>query len=115
MTNSTEALEDALDFDLFAGDMGDSDDIELSNKIVKGRKEYTCFICNGPIAIAESHRYAVHKFDGEMMTYRCCNECCLAMVSSVNGDFIDDETCDGDDPIDARYALGQGRREASNG
>ncbi|XUV82747.1 hypothetical protein ACREYP_04780 [Enterobacter sp. TMH.L2] len=111
MSNNTEALQDALDFDLFAGDMGDCNDIELSNKIVKGRKEYTCFICCGPIAAGEIHRYAVHKFDGEIMTYRGCNACCVAMVSSVNGDF-DEES--GEDPIEVRYALGEERREASD-
>lgn len=111
MSNKTEALQDALDFDLFAGDIGDCYDIELSNKIVKGRKEYACFICRGLIAVGEIHRYAAHKFDGEIMTYRSCNACCVAMVSSVNGDFEEES---GDDPIDARYALGDVIREASN-
>ncbi|MGO0198168.1 hypothetical protein ACTJOD_24715 [Citrobacter freundii] len=109
-----QALEDALDFDLFAGDFGDSDDVELSNKIVTGRGEYICFICYGAIAKGESHRYAVHKFDGEIMTYRVCYECCKAMVSSVNYDHSDD-TDDGQEPIDARYALGEQRRTATKG
>lgn len=103
----------ALEFDLFAGDFGDSDDVELNNRIVTARKEYTCFICYGDIAKGEVHRSATHKFDGELMAYRICNECCKAMASSVNYDFMNDE--DGveneQDPIDARYALGHERRE----
>lgn len=104
----------ALEFDLFAGDFGDSDDVELSNKIVTGRGEYTCFICYGPIVKGEVHRSAVHKFDGELMTYRVCNECCKAMASSVNYDCSDDDD-DGQGPIDARYALGYERRSAVKG
>lgn len=45
MTINKQALEDALDFDLFASDFGDSDDVEFSNKIVTGPGQYTCFIC----------------------------------------------------------------------
>lgn len=103
----------ALEFDLFAGDFGDSDDVELSNKIVTGRGEYTCFICYGKIVKGEVHRSAVHKFDGEIMSYRVCYECCKAMASSVNYDFMnDDEGVEYEqDPIDARYALGHERRE----
>nr|DAP67519.1 MAG TPA: hypothetical protein [Caudoviricetes sp.] len=104
----------ALDFDLFAGDFGDSGDVELSNKIVTGRGEYTCFICYGKIVKGEVHRSAVHKFDGEIMSYRVCNECCRAMASSVNYDFMSDDEGveDEQDPIDARYALGRERRES---
>lgn len=109
-----QALEDALDFDLFAGDFGDSDDVELSNKIVISRREYICFICYGTIVKGEVHRSAVHKFDGEIMTYRVCNECCKAMVSSINYDLSDDND-DGQEPIDARYALGEQRRTAMKG
>lgn len=102
--HSKKELYDALDFDLFQGDFGGQDDVELSNKIVTGRKQYTCFICYGDIRPGEVHRSAVWKFDGELMTYRCCNICCKAMVDSVNGDYLD--TQDGGDPIDARYELG---------
>ena len=109
-----QTLVDALDFDLFAGDFGDSDDVELSNKIVSGRGEYTCFICYGAIAKGEVHRSAVHKFDGDIMTYRVCNECCKAMVSSVNYDFSDDND-DGQGLINARYALGEQRRTELKG
>ncbi|MBA5203073.1 hypothetical protein H2Y57_05150 [Pectobacterium aroidearum] len=102
----------ALDFDLFAGDFGDSGDVELSNKIVTGRGEYTCFICYGGIAKGEIHRSAVHKFDGEIMSYRVCNECCIAMAHSVNYDYLDDGD-DGQDPIDKRYAMAKTRSEST--
>lgn len=98
-----QALEDALDFDLFEGDFGTPGDTELSNKIVISRGEYKCHICHGPVLKGEVHRRATWKFDGELMSYRCCNECCKAMVASVNGDYEED------DPIEARYALGHER------
>lgn len=104
MTTEREQLDDALDFDLFQGDFGEAGDSELSNKIVKGQKEYTCHICAGPIAIGELHRANTWKFDGQLMHYRCCNACCVAAVASVNCDYEEN------DPIDARYALGDHRR-----
>ncbi|AXF75525.1 hypothetical protein LU604_14775 [Erwinia tracheiphila] len=102
-----EEIEECLDFDLFQGDFGEPGDCELSNKIVKGQQKYTCFVCDGPIKPGEIHRYTTWKFS-EIFTYRCCNECCVAMVNSINGDYLD--TDDGEDPIDARYALGEKRR-----
>lgn len=107
MTDREFDQDAALNFDLFAGDFGGADDASLSNKIVKGRGVYSCFICAGEIAIGERHRYAVHKFDGEIMTYRCCNACCVAMADSVNCDYEDE------DPIDARYELAFQRRKNS--
>ncbi|MDA6077455.1 hypothetical protein O0544_17355 [Edwardsiella anguillarum] len=91
MTERELDQDAALSFELFAGDFGGADDVSLSNKIVKGRGVYSCFICAGEIAIGERHRYAVHKFDGEIMTYRCCNACCVAMADSVNCDYEDED------------------------
>lgn len=105
MTIDKQALDDSLDFDLFEGDFGTPGDTELSNKIVTSRGEYKCHICSGQILKGEIHRSTTWKFDGELMAYRCCNECCLAMVSSVNGDYEED------DPIEARHALGHERRQ----
>ncbi|EBN6400991.1 hypothetical protein LJK58_000876 [Salmonella enterica] len=99
-----QALDDALDFDLFEGDFGTPTDTELSNKIVISRGEYKCHICHGSISKGEIHRSAAWKFDGELMSYRCCNECCVAMVKSVNCEYEEE------DPIEARYALGHERR-----
>jgi hypothetical protein len=95
-----QLLDDALYFDLFEGDFGTPSDVELSNKIVTGRREYKCHVCAGPIAKGEVHRSTTWKFDGELMSYRCCYTCCVAMVASVNGDYEED------DPTDTRYALG---------
>jgi hypothetical protein len=103
-----QKLDDALDFDLFQGDFGEPGDSELQNGIVKGRKPYQCFICAGEILKGEIHRRAVWKFDGELHTYRCCNTCCVCMISSMNGDHHD--TIEGEDPIDVRYSLGEMRR-----
>lgn len=98
-------LDDALDFDLFEGDFGTPADTELSNKIVTSRGEYRCHICVGMISKGEAHRSTTWKFDGELMSYRCCIACCTAMIASVNGDYEED------DPIEARYALGHQRKE----
>lgn len=97
---SRELLQDALEFDLFDGDFGEPGDSALTDKIVKGRQKYHCFVCEGDIQPGELHRYSVWKF-GELMTYRCCNECCKAMVISVNDDYEEE------DPIDHRYELGE--------
>ncbi|AUZ70349.1 MULTISPECIES: hypothetical protein [Citrobacter freundii complex] len=106
MTNplNKQDLDNALDFDLFEGDFGTPCDTELSNKIVTSRGEYKCHICAGEILKGENHRSTTWKFDGELMSYRCCNECCVAMVKSVNGEYEEE------DPIEARYALGHQRR-----
>ncbi|HCP3610723.1 TPA: hypothetical protein ODM50_004361 [Escherichia coli] len=50
---SKQDLGDALDFYLFEGDFGAPFDIELSNKIVTSRGEYTCHICAGKISKGE--------------------------------------------------------------
>ena len=105
ITTNKQDLDSALDFDLFEGDFGEPGDTELSNKIVTGRGEYKCFVCRSKILKGEIHRSATWKFDGEIMSYRCCNECCVAMVASVEGDYEEN------DPIELRYALGHERKE----
>jgi hypothetical protein len=97
-------IEQSLDFFLFDGDFGEQGDTELSNKIVKGRKEYECFICKNCINKGEFHRVTTWKFYNELLTYRCCNTCCLAMIKSINCDY------DEDDPIDLRYKIGDENR-----
>lgn len=120
MTNklSNEQSSDALEFDLFQGDFGTPGDCVLSNNIVISRGNYTCHICAGSITKGEEHRSARYKFDGEIMGYRCCNTCCIAMASSVSCDYIGtDEGGDSDDavdPIDTRYSLGTERREGND-
>lgn len=112
-----EQSSNALEFDLFQGDFGSPGDCELSNKVVISRGDYTCFICAGPIVKGEEHRSSRYKFDGEIMGYRCCNTCCIAMASSVTCDYIsteDDGDSDDVDPIDARYSLGDERRRGKD-
>ncbi|MCL2892508.1 hypothetical protein [Brenneria tiliae] len=102
----TTDIEDALDFYLFDGDFGEPGDRELSDKIVKGRKNHTCFVCAGEIQKGELHRVSTWIFYNKPATQRCCNSCCVAMVASVNSDYEED------DPLDARYALGSERRKS---
>lgn len=95
------------------------DERSIEDVIPDELREFTqCHICAGPIVKGEEHRSARYKFDGEIMGYRCCNTCCIAMASSVCCDYIGDED-DGDsddvDPIDARYSLGDKRRNHGEG
>ncbi|ECD2968449.1 hypothetical protein YG56_21080 [Salmonella enterica subsp. enterica serovar Kentucky] len=111
MTNSKltdEQVSATLDFDLFQGDFGSPSDRELSNKIVIGRVKHSCHICAGTIENGEQHRAAWWVFDGELMGYRVCFECCVAAAASVDCDYDDQ------DPIDARYALGDQHRNSQN-
>lgn len=99
-----QKLNSCLDFFLFEGDYGEPGDSELTDKIVKSRCEYICYVCEGKIRVGELHRYSVWKFD-RLTTFRCCNKCCQAMVRSIEDDFDDD-----DDPINKRFEIGDERR-----
>ncbi|WP_286951485.1 MULTISPECIES: hypothetical protein [Brevundimonas] len=81
--------EKILGTDLFAGDFGEPGDRTMSNKMVVAAKPHQCGHCKGPIAKGERHRCFVEVFDGEMMTGRCCAECCLAMVRDYDEQGID--------------------------
>lgn len=107
MSGSAVDIDGALDFYLFEGDFGEQGDRELSNKIVKGRKPYSCFVCAGEIQKGEIHRSSTWIFYNKPHTYRCCNACCVAMVASANGDYEED------DPLDMRYALGEELRRGA--
>ncbi|CNL31245.1 TPA: hypothetical protein ACTR19_002551 [Yersinia enterocolitica] len=102
-------LEDALDFDLFEGDIGDGTERCLSDKIVKCRKPHVCYVCGSKIEPGQVARSSTWVFDGELHSYYNCETCVHAMVKSVNSDY-DDE-----DPIHARYEVGEvsrAKREA---
>ncbi|MFZ1875033.1 MAG: hypothetical protein WAU54_19995 [Chania sp.] len=98
--------EDALDFDLFAGDFGEPGDRCLSNKIVKCRKAHRCHICEGSTVPGEKALSATYVFSGELHSYYCCTACVDAMAKSVTCDYDLESDEDPIDPIDARYALG---------
>lgn len=100
----------ALDFDLFDGDFGYDGDRELRNKIVKFRKVGECHICIGEIKVGETGRSSVWCMDGKLLTYRICNECCVAIIESEGwDDDDDDDDSDEIDPIERRYNLGHER------
>jgi len=71
------------DYDPFDGDFGDCGDTILSDKMVKGRKEHNCGHCKGLIEKGEMHRNLNAKFEGQLMSYRWCADCCTAMVKEL--------------------------------
>ena len=73
-------LDDALTFDAFEGDFGYGDECTIKNKIVKAKKEHKCHNCNEKILKGEKNRIMVEKVNGELMTFRWCALCCVAMI-----------------------------------
>lgn len=74
---------DVLAYDPFAGDFGGSDDQSFVDKMVTARKPHPgCHCCGGPIQMGERHRYKCDKYDGELMSWRWCWACCVAMARS---------------------------------
>lgn len=73
-------LNASLNFDWFQGDFGYADDVTLSNKIVKARKEYECHGCGHAVRIGEHHRSMTSRFDGEIHSHRWCQNCCIAAI-----------------------------------
>lgn len=75
--------EDAVAYDPFAGDFGGSDDKPFVDKMVTARKPHPeCHCCASPIEMGERHRYKCDKYDGELMSWRWCWACCVAMARS---------------------------------
>jgi len=97
-----------LSFDPFSGDETDVSD--LSDGFVKGRKDYECQHCAGPIYKGERHRAKTERNneDHVLMTFRFCPPCCASMA--VYNDFDH-----GTDTLNADYedrmTLGMARRE----
>lgn len=76
-----EFERDVVAYDPFAGDFGGSDDRDFSDKMVTAAKEHEdCHNCGGTIAKGERHRHKVSKFDGDLMAWRWCWACCVAMA-----------------------------------
>ena len=90
-------IQEALEYDPFAGDFGEPDDVVLKDKIAIARKAGPCHICSSEIQPKEQMRLRTEVFGGEISTFRWCNDCCVAMVECVNSD-----NCDS---MDARYDL----------
>lgn len=106
---STQLLESALYFNPFEGDFGSCSDRTLKNKIVKFRKPHVCHICDAETKVGETGRNLVEIFEGEIGSFYFCQECCVAMAKSVDGDDDGDDDCE---EIDRRYELGNERRQS---
>ncbi|MCR3957543.1 hypothetical protein NUK42_02105 [Aeromonas veronii] len=104
-----QLLESALHFNPFEGDFGSCGDRTLKNKIVKFRKPHVCHICDAETNVGETGRNLVEIFEGEIGSFCFCQECCVAMAKSVDGDDDGDDDCD---EIDRRYELGNDRRQS---
>ncbi|MFQ2067927.1 hypothetical protein ACK35S_02570 [Aeromonas veronii] len=104
-----QLLESALHFNPFEGDFGSCGDRTLKNKIVKFRKPHVCHICDAETKVGETGRNLVEIFEGEIGSFYFCQECCVAMAKSVDGDDEGDGDCD---EIDRRYELGNERRQS---
>jgi hypothetical protein len=89
--------------DPFAGDYGGSggDDCVLSDRMVTNRGGGTCHMCAGPCAPGTRNRVRVEVYDGELMRFRWCVQCCFAMAAYALGRFS---------LADKREALGHERR-----
>lgn len=79
----TEQQEwDCISCNPFEGDFGTPGDRILKDKIVTARKGGTCGMCRQEIQVGERVRVLAAIFDGELMHYRWCEACCIAMASS---------------------------------
>lgn len=97
-----ESISEALYFDPFEGDFGNSGDRTIKDKITKFRKPHRCHICDVITNVGEVGRNRVDVIDGDLHSFYFCHECCMSMVARLND--CDDET------ITQRYAL---RRRSS--
>ncbi|MFA5420198.1 MAG: hypothetical protein WC341_17225 [Bacteroidales bacterium] len=78
-----------MEYDPFDGDFGDPGDKILSDKMVLAKKEHQCFWCGLPIKPKELHRSRVDIINGELCSYRWCNDCCSAMVCDIESGTFD--------------------------
>lgn len=75
-----------LQYPLFQDDFGEPGDVVMKDRIVRGRKEFTCCECGDTIDIGTLQRYHVGKYGGDLLTYRFCEQCCVAMAMSWTDD-----------------------------
>lgn len=75
-----------LDVNPFEGDFGEPSDRVLQDKIVTTRKPAMCGCCRGVTEVGERTRSIKAIFDGQMMSYRFCSECCHAMARMWDDD-----------------------------
>ncbi len=80
----TEA--DWMRFNPFEGDFGDGEKV-LADKIVTAAKTHAgaCLTCGGHVAVGERHRARTEAYNGRVMTFRFCGECCDAHYDWLRG------------------------------
>ena len=78
---STFDERDCLGCYPFEGDFGSPDERILKDKIVTARKGGPCFLCGQDIQPKTRIRAMTHIFEGELVSYRWCNDCCAAMAA----------------------------------
>jgi hypothetical protein len=71
-----------LNYNQFQDDFGDQSDVTFKDRLVRARKIYNCTYCSGQIFPRAIYRYEIHRFDGQVRTYRSCYDCCVAMAKS---------------------------------
>ena len=71
----------------FDGDFGHPSDKVLKDKIGLARKAGPCCECLSEIKPSERIRMIVAIFDDQVMSYRCCSACCLAMAEIWTGNW----------------------------
>lgn len=77
---------DCMSVDPFEGDFGDPGDRVLKDKIGTARKAGECHCCAQQIQPGERVRIRAEISDGQMMSFRWCQKCCVAMASSWRDD-----------------------------
>jgi hypothetical protein len=114
MSTGTWSEADCLACDPFAGDYGgaSADDRILSDRIVTARKGGECQTCAGPVQPGTRIRTRTEVYDGDLMSFRWCTECCEAMAR---------EATDGGSALERRIVMrmtpshGEARGDAPEG
>lgn len=77
-------FDDCLRYDPFAGDIVHAGEaVCFGDRIVTVRKNHWCHMCGCGIGKGTKTRLAVWLWMGEVVTYRWCEECCVAMARDV--------------------------------
>ena len=83
MTEQEEA--DCLGTNPFDGDFGSPGDRVLKDKIGTAKKAGECHDCAQQIQPGERVRMRTDITDGELMSFRWCEKCCIAMAANDGG------------------------------
>lgn len=78
--------EDVLAYNPFDGDFGEPGDRTLVDRMATARKRGPCHLCDGEIVPGERIRRRTDVASGEIMSFRWCAGCCVAMAASWKDD-----------------------------